>query len=204
MTHRFTIKTALAIAALVAVLAVSILFRAPFASANPLYEAGKAATATATSTQTYLTPGTATTTVVYDSYEQYGTNQPSTGNFTLPDSVSVVLDGKASSTASTVSVVCEFSDNYNATTGNGDWYQNEIFPATTSIAQYIGSANSFSFTYVASSTMPVGGSAVTSSYNRFQKLFTCPVAMRFVRAVITNTGAPVSVWSAVVPKKQRN
>lgn len=173
------------------------------AFANPFYVGLSAQTATATSTQTYMTPGTATTTPVYDSYEQYGTNQTNGGNLTLPSQVAVLLNGVASSTATVLNLTCEFSNNYNGITGNGDWYQNEIIGATTTSAgvQNAGVPNSFSFTY-ASST--VGGAAVASTTNRFTKVFGCPVPLRFVRAVVTMTGANGSVWAGIVPIKQRN
>lgn len=186
---------------LLAVALAGMLSFASYAHANPFYTAPKAVTATATSTQAYMTPGTATTTPIYDSYEQYGTNQVNSGNITIPNTVAVVLDGRASSTATTLNVACEFSDNYNGTTGNGDWYQNEIYPATTTGTQLITVPLSFGFTY-ASST--VGGAGLSGSNNRFQKLVTCPVPLRYVRAVITVTGANASIWSAIIPTKQRN
>lgn len=167
--------------------------------ANPFYTGTKAASATATTTVTFMTPGTATTTTIYDSYEQYGTNQANAGNITLPNSVAVVIDGRASSTATVINVACEFSDNYNGSTGNGDWYQNEIIAATTTGATNISVPLSTSFTY-ASTTL--GGA--TTGTNRFQKLFECPVPLRYVRAVVTNTGANAATWTQIVPKKQRN
>lgn len=174
------------------------------AYANPFYSGTSAVSSTvSTSTQTYITAGTATTTEVYDSYEQYGTNQLNGGNLTLPTQVAVMLQGVASSTATVVSVACEYSDNYIGTSGNGDWYQNEIIGATTTNAgvQNIGTANSFNFTY-ASST--VGGAPVLANTNRFQKVIVCPVPLRFVRAVITTTGANASVWTKIEPIKQRS
>lgn len=183
-------------AVLLAALLIAFSFLS-FAHANPFYTGTKAQSATATTTVSYLTPGTATSTTVYDSYEQYGTNQPNSGNLTIPDTVAIVLDGSASSTATTLTATCEFSDNYNGTTKNGDWYQNEILPATTSNT-FIAQPLTYSFTY-ASST--VGGVANTP---RFQKLVTCPIPTRFVRVVVTDTGAPASLWTEIIPTKERN
>lgn len=173
------------------------------AYANPFYAGLSAQTAVATSTQTYMTPGTATTTPIYDSYEQYGTNETNGGNLTIANQVAVLLNGAASSTATVVNVACEFSNNYNGITGNGDWYQNEIIGATTTNAgvQSIGPVNSFSFTY-ASTT--VGGAPLAATFGKFAKVIVCPVPLRFVRAVITITGANGSVWSSIVPIKQRS
>lgn len=183
-------------------LAVFIVFGfAALVHANPFYTSSKAQSATASSTLTYLRVGAATSTTIYDSYEQYGTNQTNQANITIPDTVSWVIDGIASSTLTVVNATCEFSDNYNGSTGNGDWYQNEIFPASTSNPVNIATAASFTFTY-ASST--VGGAGLSGSNNRFQKMFTCPINTRFARLVVTNTGAGAAVWVQAIPKKQRN
>ncbi len=184
-------------------LVIGLMALAATAYANPYYLGLSASTAVATSTQAYMTPGAATSTPIYDSYEQYGTNQTNGGNLTVANQVAIKLQGVASSTATQVNVTCEFSDNYNGATGNGDWYQNEIIGATTTNAgvQGIGAVNSFNFTY-ASST--VGGAGVASTTNRFQKLIVCPVPLRFVRAVITVTGANGSIWAGIVPVKQRS
>lgn len=186
------------IAAAIVVLGVGV---ASAAFANPFYTGTRAVTATATSTQAYLRPGLATSTLpIYDSYETGGTNQTNSGNNTIPNTVTILLDGAASSTASVVSATCEFSDNYSPSTGNGDWYQNEIF-STTTVPQNIGIVNSFQFTY-ASST--VGAAGVPANTNRFQKLITCPVPLRYVRLVVSASGNNSSIWAAIIPTKQRN
>lgn len=169
------------------------------AYANPFYTGPSAASATATSSQVFLTAGVSTSTTVYDSYEQYGTNQPNSGNITLPDSVAVLLNGVASSTSSVITVACEYSNNYNGATGNGDWYQNEIYPATSTGPLTIAVPLSFSFQYAAST---VGGVLLPGT--QYQKVIVCPVPTRFVRAVVSVTGASASVYTGFVPKKQRN
>lgn len=185
-----------------AAVVLGVLALAATVYANPFYTGTKAYFSSATSTQTYLIPGVATSSsVIYDSYEQAGTNQTNSGNITIPNTVALLLEGRASSTLTTITATCEFSDNYDSSTGNGDWYQNEIFLATSSPSQTIGTIVSYSFTY-ASST--VGGGAVASTTNRFQKLVTCPVPLRYVRAVITASGANASVNPWFIPTKQRN
>lgn len=189
--------------ALLAVLVAYTLFPTVRAHANPFYTGSKAQSATATTSPTYLKGGIATSTTVYDAYEQFGTNQTSKGDTTIPDTLAWIIDGVASSTNSTISAWCEYSDNYNGTTGNGDWYQNEFLVSSSSAAglQSIAQQNSFSFTY-ASST--IGGAAPTGSNNRFQKMFACPVYTRFTRLIVSNTGTFASVWVQAIPKKQRN
>lgn len=183
-----------------AIVLVLILGIATIAHANPFYVGYSAKTATATSTQAYLTTGTAaTSTVIYDSYEQFGTNQTNSANLTLPNTVAVLLNGVASSTSSVVTVICEYSDNYNGTTGNGDWYQNELLPATSTIPVGIGAPMAYSFVFAPAT---VGGILLPN--NRFQKVVTCPVPLRFVRTVVSVTGANASIYTAIIPTKQRN
>lgn len=183
-------------------IAAALLLPGTQAHANPFYAGTRAVSAAATTTVSYLTPGLATSTVVYDSYEANGTNQANGGNQTLPDSLAVLVQGNASSTLTTLTLACEFGLD-NPASGLIDWYQNEVLGATTTNAgvQNISVPNSMSFTY-ASST--VGGTAGTGSTSRFAKAFVCPVPTRYVRAVISDTGAGASVWTALVPKKQRN
>ncbi len=205
MTKNISIKTFIASAVTLAVFAFALV-----AYANPFYQAGSAqvstsgaATLGATSTKVVMTPGTATSTPVYDSYEVLGTNQANTGNNTLAQNVAILVDGLASSTLTTVSIACEYSANWNGT--NGDWYQNEILAASTTSGgvQNVGLANSYSFAFASSSSL-VGGSGNVVSNNRFSKLVTCPVPVRFVRAVVTITGARAMIWTAIVPTKERN
>lgn len=179
---------------LVIISAIVIFGFSAFAYANPLYEGSSARSAAATTTVSYLLPGVATSTSpLYDSYEQSGTNEKNGGNFTIPDSVAILLQGVASSSSSVMNIACEFSDD------NVDWYQNEIYPATTTSPQNVSAPATFTFTY-ASTT--IGG--VVRATNIFSKLVECPVPLRYVRAVITDTGAGFSIWSSIVPLKQRN
>lgn len=203
-TKKYTLPIVIAALAMPVVLAVMYLFFSPMvAHANPFYIGSGARTATATSTQALLRPGVATSTLpIYDSYESGGTNQTNSGNITVPNTVAILLDGNASSTAAVISGTCEYSDNYNPSTGTGDWYQNEIttFGTTTGIAN-LATVNGFSFIF-ASST--VGGGAVGALSSRFQKLVTCPVPLRYVRLVVSVAGANASIWAAIIPTKQRN
>lgn len=194
MKLKYFVPTAIVLAGLVG---ATVVF------ANPFYTGTTAKTAIATSTLTYLTTGNATTTPIYDSYEQYGTNQTNGGNVTIPNQVAVLLQGAASSTATVVNVACEYSDDYNGVSGVGDWYQNDTLSATTTGPLNISAPATFTFTYASSTVGSIGG-VVPINTNRYQKVIICPAPLRFVRAVITMTGANGSVWSAIEPLKQRN
>lgn len=188
--------------ALAVIMAAIVFAFAGVVRANPFYTGTKAQSANATSTQFQLIPGRATSTTVYDAYEQYGTNQPNSATIVIPDALTVFLDGLASSTAANINVACEFSENYNGSTGNGDWYQDFFTAATTTNpgVKNLQIPNSFTATY-ASST--VGGAPVTASTNRFQKAFQCPVSTRFTRVVVSSSVASTSVWVQIIPKKQK-
>ncbi len=176
---------------------------ATFAHANPFYTGVKAQSALASSTVSFLGAGLGTSTTVYDSYEQYGTNEPATGNITIPDGVVVMLSGNASSSATVVNMVCEYSDNYNPTTGYGDWFQNESFVISTTGIQTVTLPVSFAIPYA---TSTIGGLNIfgSSSTAPFRKMIPCATPVRFVRAVVSATGAGANVWTQIIPKKQRN
>lgn len=166
------------------------------AEANPFYSGTKARSAIATSSATYLPAGAATSTIIYDSYEAGGTNQANGGNLTIPDSVAILLRGTASSTATIVNAACEYSED------TIDWYQSEVGSTPTTTGPFnIGLPYTFTFTY-ASST--VGGAGLTSNNSAIQKVFNCPVPLRYVRVVVTTQGNNATIWTAIVPKKQRN
>jgi ABC-type maltose transport system permease subunit len=176
------------------ILSIIVLVVVAFASiayANPFYNGPRAASATATTTVTYMTPGTATTTVVYDSYEKIGTNQKVGGDTTLPNFVAVAVQGVSSSSISVLNIACEYSSD------NLDWYQNDLFAATSSGVMPIAAPSTFSYTF-ASTTL--NGVAYG---NKFAKIVQCPVPLQYVRAVVTNTGANLSQWTAIYPVKQR-
>ena len=182
-----------------AVVLVALVMIGVTVHANPFYTGTKARSAAATSTLTYMTAGTGTSTSpVYDSYEVNGTNQTNGGNLTLPNSVALLVQGKASSTATAFNIQCEFADDL---TNGGDWYQNEMI-ASTSNPLAIAQPAAFLLNY-ASTT--VGGGTVGNN-NTFSILMECPAPLRYVRAVITlppgarNGG----IWASCVPKKQRN
>lgn len=179
-------------------LILCIVLYAGIAYANPAFIASRAVSATATTTVTYLTAGnTTTTSPIYDSYEAFGTNQTNQGNISLPNSVAILLQGTASSTATTVTVTCEFSEDLQ------DWYQNNINPGTTTPAISLAFPTTYSYTYAAATSL-IGGNVLATSTNRFTKLFTCPVPLRYVRLIVTNTGSSTAIWTAIVPNKQRN
>lgn len=180
------------------IVAVVLLGFAAIAFANPSVFTSTAQTAAATSTVVYMTPGTATTTLVYDSRGLNGTLQAKDGNTYKTDGAVLFTQLNASSTATILVTKLEYSNGNNcasAPTGC-DWYENNInVYAAGAIA--IATANSFTYTFA--STTP-GGTGTTSDFGR--KLMNIDTPARYVRVVLTLTGANGSVWAQILPRKQ--
>lgn len=172
------------------IVATALMLTTGVAFATALFTGQRAMTATATTTVVYMTPGTATTTLVYDSYEASGTNQTNSGNTVIPDTLALAVQGVSSSSASVLNIACEYSYD------NIDWYQNDLFSATSSGVMPITAISSFSYTFA---TTTLNGVAIG---NKYAKIVQCPVATRYMRAVITNTGANLSMWATFIPTKQ--
>jgi len=164
----------------------------PVAFANPGSFSSPAYTAVASSTLTYMTAGTATTTVTYDTYESNGTTQVNNGNTFVADGATLLLAVSASSTSSVFVTNVEYS------VDGIDWYQdNRITYAAGAIA--VATPNSFTYTYA--STTP-GGGAVLSNSNRGAKAIRLDTPTRYVRAVISLTGTNGAVYATIIPRKQ--
>lgn len=129
-------------------------------------------TATATSTTSFLTPGTGTTTLTYDSY-QNGANRKA-------DSATLLVQVQASSTSSVLGISMQYSQD------GIDWYGDNLQTATTTTD--ISASNSYSWKAVS-----------TAQLNKAIPFLT---PTRFTRAVISDTGANVSVWAQVIPAVQ--
>lgn len=175
------------------------------AHANPIRQAPPSTTSSATSSPTFMTPGTATTTVYLDSFAGGSTQQY--------DAVSLLTQFTGSSTAATLNMTVEYSDGVagvdcTATPTACDWYQDatiEMTNASTSQPYPIASnaLNTYSWTF-ASTTQ--GGAAGVATSNRALKAINIPVTTRYVRVFYTLAigGTNGAVWGKLVPFKQSN
>jgi hypothetical protein len=169
--------------------------------ANPSFFVRTVQTATATSTIAYMTPGNATSTLIYDSYAQ-GTPRAS-------DSALLLTQFTASTTASNLAIALEYSNGDGSTDcstspGLCDWYKDNLFTitnASTTQATNIAVASSLAWNFASSSQ---GGAAVLSTNQRALKAILVPMPTRYVRAVFTITGANGAVWAQIVPKRESN
>ena len=162
------------------------------AYANPSLNTSSARSSTATTTLATINPGLATTTVTYDSRAQLGSNQTQDGNTLLPDSVALLLYMKASSTLSVLVTNIEYSND------GIDWYQNNLETyAAGAIA--IATPNTYTWTFA---TSTIGGVLNSLGTDVGAKTISVRTPTRFVRAVLSMTGAGGMVRGEFVPKKQ--
>lgn len=162
------------------------------AEANPLSPTFSVSTATATTSPAYLTPGTGTTTLTYDSYIPSGAGVNTISNF-----ASLLIQYNGSSTVSRLNVDIEYSDD------GIDWYQDGGTLAnnysTTTKPFDITTVNQFSW-LAASSTL---GRTTTSSATS-TRIITIRTPVRYTRAVFTapiGTGSG-AIWAKMSPAKE--
>lgn len=180
------------------ILTVLVLVATITVKANQYYFATTVQTATATTTLSYMTPGTATTTTpVLDTYTiQDGPN--------AADKIALLTQLTASTTSTVLGIDIEYSQggaglNCVSTPSSCDWYKNNYTSdvSTTSPVISLGLPQTFSWAF-ASSTLQ--GVPVTTQ--RATKIINIQTPTRYVRAVYYLTGANGAVWGQLVPKVQ--
>jgi hypothetical protein len=179
-----------------AVAILAVLGLASVAAASS-YFSGTVQTADATSTVAYMTPGTATSTLTYNTYTNtnVATATPSTTNYSAATSVTLLGQLTGSSTATVLHITPEYSQN------GLDWYQGYgLLPqySATTTNQTLSWATVDSITIAYASTTVDQTS--TSSIDRFA--VTIAVPTKDVRLVFTLTGANGAFWGQVIPTKQ--
>ncbi len=190
------------LAAICVVLAIFVSF-VSFAHANPSFFAPQAMTATATSTLSFMTPGAATTTFMYDSFGINGTNQPILNDPTGADSAGLMLQLTGSTTpansatyaTTTYNIVFEYSQD------GVDWFSEAQAPnATSSPTVTIIKPISRNITLGATS---LGGSGLATT-TPTRELLTVLTPTRYTRVVISIPAGSTNgaVWGTFVPKKQ--
>lgn len=183
-------------AVVIGFLAVSFVPRsmAQFAGASPSYLIPCTATATATSSPTFMTAGTATTTLACNI--QTGTTQAFNNGYLL-------VQFTGSSTASKINIAFEHS-----TVEGIDWYADETIGeaqqngiSTTTRTVDVSQPNVYSLSF-ASTT--VGGTGTTTATNF--KVFNFNAPINRVRAIITMPAGSQNgaVWAQIVGKRENN
>lgn len=162
------------------------------AKANTLLFPYTTSTATATTTPSFMTPGTATTTLVLDSYTAPGGY--------ANDAATLFIQLSSSSTPTALNTNLEYSQD------GVDWFEDggtmAANYATTTKPFDISQVNQFRLNY-ASSTAGLGPVSATRATTTRALLVKTPT--RFVRAIFT---IPIgfgngSVWASWIPNRQR-
>lgn len=169
------------------------------AKANPSAFIYGAASATATTTVTYIPKGTATTTLLCDVQSVPGTNACGTSSPLVPDTAALLVRFTASSTNSQLAIKIERS------VDNVDWYEDNLAPVatTSSSASFsIQAPNTYQWAFASSSTTGGIGGDVNIASTSVTKIIQVPIVSRYTRAVFTMTGANGAIWSQWIPKRQ--
>lgn len=188
---------------------------ASIAFANPSFFDLQAASSTSTSTPSFMTAGTATTTVVYDAYNLGGTNQGSSYSPYGTNSSGLLIQLNATNTSTTLGWRYEYSDttgtsiDCSATPTACDWYADNFYGMTAAsttppnVPIVVNTPTSYTWTF-ASSTSMCDSTLSAASNNRGCKIVMVPTPTRWVRVVFTlpigsSNGA---VYAKFVPKKE--
>lgn len=175
-----------------------ILFLNGTVSANQSYFAPQASNTTSTTTPTFINNGFATTTIVYDSYSQFGTNEPSGYKPITTDGATLLVQLTASTTSTVLNWQFQYSQD------GQDWYADNIvntanLASTTAFA--VAMPNSYSWTF-ASSTSLCDTTVTIATNNRGCKAIGVNTPVRYVRVIFTTTGANGEVYAQFIPRKQ--
>jgi len=161
------------------------------AYANPTYVGPKVQTSSATTSPTYMTPGTATTTLIYDS------QVPTTNVFT-PNFAVLLTRFAASSTASVLGIAFEYSND------GIDYYKDSLIspnsPGTTSPIFDLGPTNQMSWKFASSTLAGAAVNAVSGAIST--RAVIVPTPLRFTRVVYTLLGGNAAIWAEIIPIKE--
>ncbi len=177
-------------------LAVVLFGGAETAHANPSTFAIGTSTSAATSSPSYMTPGTGTTTSpVFDAYAQTMNG----GLTTKADYAGLLEQFTGSSTAAVLKRTVEYSQD------GIDWYRSFVLApsqpgTTTAPVNTIGNPFSTSWTFASSS---VGGAAPAANNNRATAATVIPTPFRYTRIVYSITGGNGAIFGQLVPIKER-
>ena len=157
---------------------IGILAFASVSSANPSFFPPTVQTGAATTSVAYLAAGSGNTTLIFDSYT-------TTGSTYKTDKATLLLQTAASSTSSVFNVSFQFSQD------GIDYYADNLDQgATTTTSRNISLANSYVWT--------AAGTATSS------KAISITTPTRYVKAIVSVSGAAGAVWQQIVPVKEKS
>lgn len=138
---------------------------------------------TATTTVSYMTPGTATTTNTF--------NSQSDGSY-IADTAVFTQCLNASSTATVLTTAFEYSYD------GGTWFADNFATSSTAgPAIFVQQPTSYSWTFASTS---INGSPANANFGC--KIFALKTPTQYVRAVMSVTGAAGAIWSDFGAKRE--
>lgn len=179
----------------VAAVSLAILIGGASVAAAANYFSTTVQTSVATSTPAYMTPGTATSTLTYNTLTNNSNATATPTGATVPakaDKIDVLIGFTGSSTSAVLNL------NYEYSIDGIDWYQNFLptgaYSTTTSALM-----PSLVSIKVPFANTTIGGASATQAVDRF--VIEVPAPTKDVRIVASVTGANGAVWMQVVPIK---
>lgn len=178
---------------------LSVFALATPAQANTSSFGISAQTSSATTSVVSMAPGMATTSLVFDSFNQ----SFSGGQKQRPDFGLLLVQKTSSTSASILNISFEFAEetsgfDCDTVPAACDWYRDYTdFGATTtpSVAPVARSIR------LQAASTTIGGATSTSARETYA--FLLPTVARYVRAVFTTTGGTSTVWAKIIPIQQR-
>ena len=150
---------------------------------------------TASTTQVYMTPGTATSTITYDSF--------SVGADTKFNGMTIAVQVHASGTAPILKVRAEDSPDCI------NWYPRSVVITTATTTIVTGSFNEYQIP-IATSTAQLGGTSIASSSvlgitPRVHQAVTIDAPMRCTRAIfyVPQGSGNLALWAQLIPFKEK-
>lgn len=197
-----TQKKILALIGSLAVIALATLLLVPKVDANPSFFIVGQATATATTTLTFMTPGTATTTVV-----QAAANN---GNTMGINAATLLVQFTGSSTASSLNVTFEYANtdagvDCSVTPTACDWYKDGLLGATGVVSTTTQAVN---LGTVANYTLPFASTTVgglIGNATRTTRIINVQTPAQYIRAVFTLPIGSLNgaLYAKFLPTKER-
>jgi hypothetical protein len=172
-------------------LIVTIVVTAIPAGANPSQFFPTKETASATTTLVYMTPGTATTTLSYDSYQ---------GDAVKIDQLTLAIQYTASTTATAPTLKLRLEDSMD----NINWYPRaSVLNSLATSTQITGNFGEYLWNVSSSTATDFGGSGTAT---RMHTSLVVDAPMRYVRAKFYTpvAGGNGGLWAQMIPFKELN
>lgn len=174
-----------------AIILLGILGGVNYAHANPSGFGATQQTSSATTSPVYLTPGTGTSTLTFDSYG--GSSSPALA--LKNNDAFALLRFAGSSTASVLGINAEYSQDCI------DWYSDSLVTApTTTAVNSLNVNNSMSWTFASSTVGGKGLNATTGATST--KAIRLQTPTRCMRLVFSITGGNGALWGQIVPVRE--